>query len=372
MTRKMKMLLAGTVFLLCMIGAYYPAYGAQSEKEMINEWISKSITEISQKVKAISAENSDPFFVPAVLLGPIVTRTLPQTEFYESQLSLLLRDSIYLKLAAGLSPTPMNIVDIDILSKAVEASALPSVSSLNAVEISATYSSDPAMRSCIKSLLAKADILVLGQITLKDKEALTTFTMLTLKNGKLYLDRTPISIQTMPGSLHADISINVGKDGVDRMMRFVVTTDEAIQRSVQGFVQRFAESWEKGDVKKVMSFYDKDASAVTLTLGQNSRVKLTNVLNRASLELVMAEFFERYNVTNFDFSSPRVYDTKWNSKNVASCSVDFDADITLADGKVQRLPLLSFYMQLRRKGAGDWKIYFQRIKEVPKYSVQLF
>ena len=136
-------------------------------------------------------------------------------------------------------------------------------------------------------------------------------------------------------------------------------------------VEQYASTWEKGDVDRMMSYYDKNASAVTLTVNDKSSVELTNVLDRNALELVMVEFFERYRVTNFDFSKTSVYDVKWNSSNVVSCSVDFYADIALSDGNTRKLPLLSFYMQLRREGKKDWRIYFQRIKEVPKYSIQL-
>ena len=341
---------------------------ASSVEETVDEWISNSILRIYQKVKDISGEYRDPFFVPRVLIGPIVTRTLPNREYYESQFSLLLRDSIYLKMAAGLAPIQMNVVDVDVLPKAVESSRLNSSSLLNVTEIAASYTSSEAMRKCVDQLMDVANMVVLGQISLKDNQALTTFTILRMVNGQLYMDRTPISVQTFHSI--PDISMTIKKDGVDRMIEFVASTDDDIQKSVTDFIKRFAGTWEKGDVDKVMSYYSKGASAVTLTVNDESSVKLTNVLDRNALELVMVEFFERYRVTDFDFTNPRVYDVKRNSKSVVSCSVDFYADITLANGEIRKLPLLSFYMQLRQEGKNDWKIYFQRIKEVPKYSIQ--
>ncbi len=361
-------LLSCVMLLVWITGSFLPASGNQAEK-IIDEWIEESILRISQRARDIVDEHDDPYFVPRVLVGPIVTRVLPQKEFYESQFSLLLRDAIYLKLSAGLAPIRMEIIDTDILPKAVKLSGLNSPAKLNISNVAASYAQDEAMRQCISDLLNVADMVVLGQITLKGTEALTTFTILTMKDVQLYLDHTPISIQTLQNV--PDISKIIEKSGIDRMIAFVASTDDEIQKSVETFVEQYASTWEKGDVDKMMSYYDKNASAVTLIVNDKSSVELTNVLDRNALELVMVEFFERYRVTNFDFSKTSVYDVKWNSSNVVSCSVDFYADITLSDGKTRRLPLLSFYMQLRREGGKDWRIYFQRIKEVPKYSVQL-
>jgi len=353
---------------ICLFSISLTSYGDQAEA-MIDEWISSSILRISQKVKDISAEYEDPYFTPQVLIGPIVTRKLPGREFYESQFSLLLRDSIYLKLAAGLAPIRMKILDVDLLPKAIAASRLKSAARLNALDIASSYEKDESMRRCVNQLLDVADMIVLGQITLKDTQALTTFTILRKKKGQLYLDRTPMSIQALPNI--PDISMDMEKKGMDKMMAFVISSDNEIKGAVGKFVTKFADAWEDGNVEKMMSYYDKNASAVTLTVSENSRVELTNVLDKDALELVMVEFFERYSVTSFDFSNPEIYDVKRNSKNVVSCNVDFYADITIANGRTRRLPLLSFYMQLRRDGK-SWKIYFQRIKEVPKYSIQVF
>ena len=362
--RKMKTF-AMVTLSVWLLGLCMAAHASSVEKTM-DAWISNSIFRISQKVKDISEEYRDPFFVPKVLIGPIVTRALPNKEYYESQFSLLLRDSIYLKMAAGLAPVQMKVVDVDMLPKALESSGLNSASLLNATEIAVSYASSEAMRKCVDQLMGMADMIVLGQISIKDTQALTTFTILRMDKGQLYMDRTPVSVQTFQSI--PDISMTIEKDGVGKMLEFIASIGGDVEKSVTGFVQRFAGTWERGDVGEMMSYYDKGASAVTLIVNEESSVKLTNVLDRNALELVMVEFFERYKVTDFDFTDPKVYDVKRNSKNVVSCSVDFYADITLTNGKVRKLPLLSFYMQLRRAGKKDWKIYFQRIKEVPKYS----
>lgn len=365
--RKMKAF-AAIILSVWLLGLCMTVHASQLEKT-VDEWINNSILRISQKVQDVSREYDDPFFVPRVLIGPIVTRTLPDKEYYESQFSLLLRDSIYLKMAAGLAPVQMKVVDVDVLPKAVESSGLGSTALLNAAEISASYASSEAMRSCVRQLMSVADMLVVGQVTLKETQALTTFTILRMDGAQLYMDRTPVSLQTFQSI--PDISMTIEKDGVGRMLEFMATIDDEMEKSVKEFVQRYASTWERGDVDEMMSYYDDGASAVTLTVSAESSVKLTNVLDRNALELVMVEFFERYKVTDFDFTNLEVYDVKRNSKSVVSCSVDFYADITLANGEIRTLPLLSFYMQLRQAGKKDWKIYFQRIKEVPKYSTLL-
>lgn len=359
--------LFGAILCLWMLSLSMVAIGGQAE-DVIDEWITESIDRISEKVRHVASENDDPYFVPNVLLGPVVTKILPRREFYESQLSVLLRDSIYLKLAAGLAHTPMEVVDADILPKAVESSGLGSAARLNVADIASLYSQDEAMRKCLEHLLNIADMVILGRVTLKENQALTVFTILTMEDGQLYLDRAPLSIQSFP----PDVFVTIQKSSIQRMMEFAVYTDDEVQQSVEGFVRKFAATWEKGSIDKLMEYYDKNASAVTLTLRERSSVELTNILDRNALELVMMEFFERYSIPDFDFSSPEIYNVKRNSKNVASCSVDFYANITMSDGGTRRMPLLSIYMQLRRNGrTDDWLIYFQRIKEVPKYSIQL-
>ncbi|MBD3183414.1 hypothetical protein GF312_14040 [Candidatus Poribacteria bacterium] len=370
-----KSVLCVLMVIVGLVSGLFSNVKAGETETMIENWISQSMMEISKKVNVLASEQGDPFYVPRVLMGPIVTRTLPQQKFYESQLSLLLRDAIYLKLAAGLAPVgKLDIVDLDVLIKALDKSGLGTASKLNISEISTEYSKDSKLRYCLGEILSEVDMLILGQITLKDKQALTAFTVLRMKDNQLYMDHTPVAVQAVPKSIQdlpnvPDISMNISQSSMAKMIEFEISTDGDIQHSVRKFVKEFTEAWKTGDVNKVMSFYDDNASAVTLTLSQNSRIQLTNVLNRNSLELVMVEFFDRYRVTNFDFSNPEVYDIKRNSRNVVSCSVKFFADITLADGTIQKLPLLSFYMQLRKEDKQDWKIYFQRIKEASRYSV---
>ena len=84
------------IFIMC------PDAAAQTER-VVDTWIRESMHVISQKIKVLSAEYDDPFFVPKVIMGPIVTSFPGRKRLYESQLDLLLKNSIYLKLAAGLA-----------------------------------------------------------------------------------------------------------------------------------------------------------------------------------------------------------------------------------------------------------------------------
>lgn len=365
--RRIAKLSLSIILCLWVTGSFMVTVGGQTET-VINNWIAESINSMSYKVRDVASEYSDPYFVPHVLLGPIVTRILPQAEFHKSQLSELLRDSIYLKLSAGLARTSMEVVDIDLLSKTVASSGLTSPARLNAMDIASSYTQDSALRLCLDRLLDAADMVVLGQITLNGNQALTIYTILTREDGQLYLDRTPLSVR----NLSPDISMTIQEDSIQKMMEFVVSTDDSIQSSVTEFIQEFTDIWATGEISMLMELYDSKASAIAMTVNERHSVRLTNVLDRNALELAMLEFQERYKTTNFDLSNPEIYNVKRNSKNVVSLSIDFNADVTAADGKARRIPLLSLYMQLRRKGRGSWRIYFQRIKEVPKYSIQLW
>ena len=359
-------LLVSVILLVWIAGTYSTASG-QAE-ETVDKWIRESILRISHKVKELSQEYDDPFFVPSVLIGPIVTSTPGRKEPYESQFDLLLRNSIYLKIAAGLTPINIKVVDADVLPWAIAWSGLGSMTRLNAVDIASLYARDEAMRKCVKRLLDVADMVVLGQTNLKDSTALTTFRILRKEGDRLYLDRTAIEFQALPDI--PDLSVTIGEDNIRRMMEFALSTDRDVRRAVEKFVRQFADAWSRGDLDKIMSYYDGRATAVTMTVDENSIVDLTSVLDRNALQHFWATSMDRYREVNFDFSKPRVYDIKRNARNVVSFSVGFYADVSAPNGGKRRLPLLSLHVQLRRAGLEGWKIYFQRIKEVPKYRIQ--
>jgi len=359
-------LVISIILLVWIAGSLLTAEG-QVEKT-VDKWIKDSILRISQKVTELSREHDDPFYVPRVLVGPIVTAAPERGEFYESQLGLLIQNSIYLKITAGLTPVDMRVVDADALPRAVNLSGLGSIARLNAADIVSSYAQDRAMRRCVHHLLRVADMVVLGQLTIKGTKALTTFRILRMKGDQVYLDRSPIHFQVLPDI--PDVSVDIGEDGLRRMMRFALHTDDEVDDLVKKFVRRFAETWTEGDFEKIMSYYGRNATAVTMMVSRNATVRLTNVLNRRAIKHFWVTSANRYRDVKFDFAEPEIYDAKWNSRNVVSFSVGFFADIELTENRTRRLPLLSLYVQLRREGIRGWRIHFQRIKEVPKYSMK--
>ena len=366
MIHRIMKLVISVILLICIVGSLSAAHA--QVRRTVDKWVSESILSISHKVQELSEEYDDPFFVPKVLIGPMLTRTPRRPEFYESQLDLLLRDSIYLKIAAGLAPIDMKLVDADTLPRAIAASKLDSATRLNAMDIVSSYARDETMRQCVKRLLNVADMVVLGQTVLKNSRASTTFRILRREGEQVYLGRSPIHFELLPDA--PDVSVDVAEDKLRRMIEFSLSTDAEMRKSIDRFVRRFIESWSDGDFDRIMSYYDEKATAVTMTVGQDSTVSLTNVLDRSAIRYFWTTSRERYRSVNFDLRKPRVFDAKWNSRNVASFGIAFFADVTVANGKVRRLPLLSLYVQIRRGAGKSWKVYFQRIKELPRYSMK--